>query len=151
MLSREEEAELARSNKKVKGGHHKGFKDGFNERSGEPPPSEWSRQPFAKDASFKDKLVGTILGAFAKAFDLTDQMDEDIYSDDDDPETLGSLRKGMVAVKLTKETKNRIRKSWSKTVIVKLVGRTVGFGYMQSKLVHFATIHGPHYTFWYYS
>ena len=135
MLSREEEAELARSNKKVKGGHHGGFKDGFNEWSGEPPPSEWSRQPFAKDASFRDKLVGTIPGAFAKAFDLTDQMDEDVYSDNDDPETLGALRKGMVAVKLTKETKNRIRKSWSKTVIVKLVGRTVGLGYMQSKLV----------------
>ena len=111
MLSRGEEAELARSNKKVKGGHHEGFKDGFYDRSGEPLPSEWSRQPFAKDASFRDKLVGTIPGAFAKAFDLTDPMDEDVYSDDDDPKTHGSLRKGMVAVKLTKETKNRIRKS----------------------------------------
>ena len=62
-------------------------------------------------------------------------MDEDVYSDDDDPEVHGLLRKGMVVVKLTKETKNRIRKSWSKNVIVKLVGRAVGFSYMQSKLV----------------
>lgn len=80
-------------------------------------------------------MIGTIPGAFAKAFDLTDQMDEDVYSDDDDPEVHGLLRKGMVVVKLTKETKNRIRKSWSKNVIVKLVGRAVGFSYMQSKLV----------------
>ena len=41
----------------------------------------------------------------------------------------------MVAVKLTKETKIRIRKPWSKTVIVKLVGKIVGYSYMQSKLV----------------
>ena len=111
MLSREEEAELARSNKKVKGGHHEGFKDGFYDRCGEPPPSNWSRHPFAKDASFRDKLVGSIRGAFTKAFNLTNQMDEEVYSDNDDPEIHGSLRKGMVAVKLTKETKNRIRKS----------------------------------------
>lgn len=40
MLSREEEAELVRSNKKVKGGHHEEFKDGFYDRSGDPPPSD---------------------------------------------------------------------------------------------------------------
>ena len=62
-------------------------------------------------------------------------MDEDENSDDDDAEVQGLHREGMVAVKLTKETKNRIRKPWSKTVIVKLVGKSVGFSYMQNKLV----------------
>ena len=62
-------------------------------------------------------------------------MDEDENSDDDDVEVQGLHREGMVAVKLTKETKNRIRKPWSKTVIVKLVGKSVGFSYMQNKLV----------------
>ena len=57
-------------------------------------------------------MIGTIPGAFAKAFDLADQMDEDAFSDDGDAEVHGLLRKGMVAVKLTKETKNRIRKPW---------------------------------------
>ena len=135
-LSREEEAELAHSNKKVKGGHHVGFKDGSCDRSVENPPiSDYSKPPNTKDSSFRDKLIGTIPGAFAKAFDLADQMDEDVYSDDEEAEVHGLLRKGMVAVKLTKETKIRIRKPWSKTVIVKLVGRTVGYSYMQSKLV----------------
>ena len=62
-------------------------------------------------------------------------MDKDVYSDDEEAEVHGLLWKGMVVVKLTKETKICIRKPWSKTVIVKLVGRTVGYSYMQSKLV----------------
>ena len=62
-------------------------------------------------------------------------MNEDEYSDDDDAEVHGFHRKGMVVVKLTKETKNRIRKPWSKTIIMKLVGRIVGFSYMKNKLV----------------
>ena len=62
-------------------------------------------------------------------------MDEDEYFDDDDAEVHGLNQKGMVVVKLTKETNNRIRKPWSKTIIVKLVGRTVGFSNMKNKLV----------------
>lgn len=38
-------------------------------------------------------------------------------------------------VKLSKETKSQIRKPWSRTIIVKLVGRSVSFSYMQNKLV----------------
>ncbi|KAK9983119.1 hypothetical protein SO802_032644 [Lithocarpus litseifolius] len=135
-LSREEEAELARSNKKVKGGHHDGFKDGSWDRSRENSQTiDRSNPPNVRETSFRDKLIGAIPGAFAKAFDFADQMEEDENSDDDDTEVNGLHREGMVAVKLTKETKNRIRKPWSKSVIVKLVGKTVGFSYMQNKLV----------------
>ena len=38
-------------------------------------------------------------------------------------------------MKLTKETKRRFRGPWSKAIIIKLVGRTVGFSYLQSKLI----------------
>nr|POE77025.1 hypothetical protein CFP56_47372 [Quercus suber] len=40
----------------------------------------------------------------------------------------------MVPIKLSKDTKRRIRKAWSKVVIIKLVGRSVSFSFMQSKL-----------------
>ena len=134
-LSREEEAELARSNKKVKDWHHDGFNDGPSDRSGErSPPIRCSNPPNANRTSFKDTLIGTIPGAFAKAFDFPDQMDEDEDSDDDVAEVPKVQHEGMVAFKLTKETKNHIRKPWSKTIIVKLVGRSVGFSYMQNKL-----------------
>ena len=62
-------------------------------------------------------------------------MDDDLHSDDEDVEAHNLHRQGMVAVKLSKETKSCIRKPWSKTIIVKLVGRSVSFSYMQNKLM----------------
>ncbi|XP_023883249.1 uncharacterized protein LOC136069532 [Quercus suber] len=80
--------------------------------------------------SFRDKLVGEIPGAFAKAFDFTDLMDDDAESDDE----IADLREGLAAVQLSKETKLRIRGPWSQTLIIKLYGRSMGFNFLQSKL-----------------
>ena len=44
------------------------------------------------------------------------------------------LIEGMAEVKLSKETKTRIRAPWSKALIVKVFGRTVGFNYLTFKL-----------------
>lgn len=86
-LSREEEVELAQSNKKVKDWHHAGFLESSNDQSGEnPPPTDSSEHYNATNTSFRDKLVGAILGAYAKAFDFADQMDEDLSSNDEDVE-----------------------------------------------------------------
>nr|POF24341.1 hypothetical protein CFP56_27537 [Quercus suber] len=129
VLSREEEAELTRSNKKVKDSHHANFSD----RSGEDSPSQGNQSSWnGPKASFKDKLVGEIPGAFAQAFDFSDSMEADIESDDDEAE--GESREGRVPIKLTRETKIRIRGPWTKAIFVKLVGRTVGFNYIQTKL-----------------
>ena len=62
MLSREEEAELAQSNKKVKDINHAEFNGGS--RASSPSLDNQATGPNAKP-SFKDKLVGKILGAFA--------------------------------------------------------------------------------------
>ena len=70
--------------------------------------------------------MGEILGAFAQAFDLTDQMKEDLDSNDES----GKVYEGQVKIKLSKETKKRIRGPWSKAIIVKLVRKTVGLSYM---------------------
>nr|POF06076.1 uncharacterized protein CFP56_38217 [Quercus suber] len=130
-LSREEEAELARSNKKVKDITHAEFNGGSRASS---PSSERQATGFTTRTSFKDKLVGEIPGAFAKAFDLTDHMEEDLESDDEDGQASYPIREGQVKIKLSKDTKRRIRGPWSKAIIVKLVGRTMGLSYMQSKL-----------------
>ena len=129
VLSRAEEAELMRSNKKVKDSHHANFSD----RSGEDSPSQGNHSPWNEQkASFKDKLVGEIPGAFAQAFDFSDSMEADSDSDDDEAE--GESREGRVPIKLTRETKIRIRGPWTKAIFVKLVGRTMGFNYIQTKL-----------------
>ena len=130
MLSREEEAELARSNKKVKDIHHAEFNEGLRESS--PPPRYQSSDSFAK-TSFNDKLIGEMSGAYVKAFDFDNLMEED-DSDGEGGEDNGQIRKGWVTVKLTKDTKRRLRGPWSKSIIVKLVGRTTSFIYMRTKL-----------------
>ena len=74
--------------------------------------------------------MGEIPGAFAKAFDFFDLLDAEAESDDE----VFDLREGLVVVKLSRETKLRIRGPWAQTLIVKLFGRSVGFNFLQSKL-----------------
>lgn len=131
LLSREEEAELARSNKKVKDFHHAEFNNGSREGS---PSFDFHNNETSSGASFKDKLVGDIPGAFMKAFDFESLMDEDLESDGENEEDVNRNRAGWVNVRLSKETKRRIRGPWSRAIIVKLVGRSVGFDYLKSKL-----------------
>ena len=103
-LSREEEAELSRSKKKVKEGYHADFNDGISE-SGQSQGGQnsWG----AAKKSFKEKLVGEFPGVYAKAFEFSDILDLDADSD----EEVEELREGLTAIKLTRETKIRIRKS----------------------------------------
>ena len=122
-LSREEEAELARSKKKVKDVHHFDFaNDACENIHSQAFQNTWG----ANQTTFKEKLVGEIQGAYAKAFDFTDFLDMEAESD----EEMDELREGLVAVKLSRETKLRIRKPWANTLIIKLYGRTVGFNFL---------------------
>lgn len=122
-LSCEEEEELVRSNKKVKDARYGSFNEakypGF--RDGSPSPK----------ASFKDKLVGVIPGAYTQAFNFLAGANEDSDSDDE----ILELREGIAVVKLSKEEKQRIRAPWAKTLIVKVFRRTVGFTFLQSRLL----------------
>lgn len=104
LLSREEEAELARSNKKVKDFHHAEFNNGSREGS---PSLGFHSNETSSRASFKDKLVGNIPGAFMKAFDFESLMDEDLESDENE-EDVNLNRVGWVNVRLSKETKRDV-------------------------------------------
>lgn len=44
------------------------------------------------------------------------------------------LTEGMAEVKLSKETKARIRAPWSRALIVKVFGRSVGYHYLTFKI-----------------
>lgn len=120
-LSRDEESELLRSNKKVKDSHHSEDAGPDRVRTDANPPK----------SSFRDKLVGEIPGAFSQAFDFSDYMDAESDSDGEVEE----LTEGLVSVSLSKETKQRIRAPWSKALIVKVFGRTVGFNFLHSRLM----------------
>lgn len=107
-LSREEEEELVRSNKKVKDARYGSFNEAKSPGFGDGSPSP--------KASFKDKLVGVIPGAYTQAFNFLAGADEDLDSDNE----ILELREGIAVVKLSKEEKQRIRALWAKTLIVKV-------------------------------
>ena len=107
--SSEEEDELGRSVKK------------FKESGGGKQDT-----PLRKNISYKDSLIGDIPGAYQQAFKLDNVWDDEEESDTE----VEPLIEGMAEVKLSKETKTRIRAPWSKALIVKVFGRTVGFSYL---------------------
>ena len=102
VLSREEEAELERSNKKVKDVRHAGFSSSHDGGHFNGQPSFLS---LSEVQTFKDKLLGEIPGVYNQAFSFDERMDSDIESDDE----IEELREGFAAVKLSKEAKHRIR------------------------------------------
>ena len=107
--------------------HHAEFNDGSSDGGhSQSHQNTWG----SAGASFKDKLVGEIPGAFAEAFDFPDLMDAKAESNDE----VSNLQEGLAVVKLSRETKRRIRGPWAQTLIVKLFGRSVGFSFLQSKL-----------------
>ena len=81
--------------------------------------------------SFRDKLVGEIPGAYVQAFNYTEQMEAD---EDSDSET-NDLRDGLIAVKFPRELKSSIRSPWSRALIVKVYGRSVGFSFLHGRLL----------------
>ena len=132
MRSAEEEAELCRSTKKVKESHHRDSQTNPLHatnllRKGTTGPSDHSHE----NISFKDKLLGEIPGAYAQAFDFTEFIDNGMDSNSE----VEALKEGVAAVKLSRETIHRIRAPWSKALIIKVFGRSIGFNYLHSKIL----------------
>uniref|UniRef100_A0A7N2LKB1 CCHC-type domain-containing protein n=1 Tax=Quercus lobata TaxID=97700 RepID=A0A7N2LKB1_QUELO len=110
-LSNEEEDALHRSTKKIKEGH-------------DPPPPN-------QNLSYKEKLVGQLPGAYKSAFSLVDSMQEDADSDVE----MSDLEEGTMALALiSKEEKLHIQSQWSKALIVKTFGRTVGYQFLSQRV-----------------
>ena len=119
-LSREEENELARSTKKVKDSHNV-TTDGSLARHGTLPTK----------LSFKDKMVGEVPGTYSQAFAFSDSMDVESELDEETKD----IREGFATIKLSKETKQRIRAPWAKAIIVRMIRKTVGYNYLHAKLL----------------
>lgn len=125
-LSKEEEAELASSNKKVKDACHMGFSDRLNEGEA----VGFKEKLFSAKLSFKEKLMGAIPGAFSQAFLFSDHMEVEFDSDD----AILKLQEGIAVVKHSRTDKQRIRAPWAKALIVKVYGRSVSYNFIQARL-----------------
>nr|XP_023918488.1 uncharacterized protein LOC112030039 [Quercus suber]POF02866.1 uncharacterized protein CFP56_10923 [Quercus suber] len=122
-LSKEEQEELSRSKEKVKD-------DRYGQKSDPPSPNRGAG-PWSQSMSFKDKLVGEIPGAYIQAFNFGEAMEDGAESD----EEVENLRRGLVAVKFSSDFKQQIRDPWVRALIVKVYGKSVGFNFLQSKLL----------------
>ena len=118
--SREEDDELQRSTKKVKENHLAG--------SSGRPFSDGSK---GRARSYKDKLVGEISGAYEQAFGFENTMEEGVESDDE----TADLNARIAVVNLSSERKSKMRSQWTKALIVKVIGRTVGYHFLHSRLL----------------
>ena len=83
------------------------------------------------NALFRDKLLGEIPRAFSQAFSFEDGMDNDVESDGE----VETLRQGLLAVKFSREFKQRIRKPWASAFIVKVYGWSVELNFIQARLL----------------
>nr|POE57017.1 hypothetical protein CFP56_02045 [Quercus suber] len=126
MLSTEEQEELSRSNKKVKNVGHAGFQEGLDMHSSSRSSDYWNQT-----GTFKDRLVGEVPGAYTQAFSFEHSMEDDIESD----EEVETLREGLVAVEFSKDLKNEMRSPWTRALIVKVYGRSMGFNFIHNKLL----------------
>lgn len=113
--SREEDEELQRSTKKIKEAHL----------------ADNSPGPNGRRISSKDRLTGEIPGAYEKAFSFDNAKEDEIESDGESSD----LAAGIAAVNLSGARKVSIRAQWSNALIVKVVGRTVGYQYLLSRIM----------------
>ena len=82
-------------------------------------------------ASYKARLLGEVARAYEQAFEFNSEMDMGAESDDE----VFDLSVGIAVVNLSGERKQNIRKQWKSTFIDKVFGRTVGFQFLQSRLM----------------
>ncbi|KAK9988210.1 hypothetical protein SO802_028449 [Lithocarpus litseifolius] len=127
-LSREEEAELRRSTKKVKEYHSLESRQETVSHGVDLHAMAGSN---GVSPSFKDKLIGEIPGAYVQAFDFSEYIEDEMEAEP----VVETLREGFAAVKISKELKQHIRAPWSKALIITVYGRTVGFNYLSSKIL----------------
>ena len=75
--------------------------------------------------------MGDIPGAYSQAFDFSDHMD----AESDSNEETEDICEGMAVIRLSREIKQCIRAPWTKALIVKVFGKTVGFNFLHAKLM----------------
>ena len=114
--SDEEADTLARSTKKFKDSHQatNDMEDNVHHKAG----------------SYRDKLVGSIPGAFEKAFGFACDMQEDLQSDDEEEQA----EEGCLRVCFSRDEKTHMRAPWHQALIIKPFGRKVGYTFLAAKI-----------------
>lgn len=115
-----EEDELQRSTKQVK--------DSASEYSHEGNEEALPTQI----KSSRNKLLAVTLGAYAHIGTIDNHLEREEELNDE----VSDLAKGFVAVKLSKETKNRIRRGWNNALIVKVFRQTMELQFLYKRVMN---------------
>nr|POE91038.1 hypothetical protein CFP56_45715 [Quercus suber] len=81
--------------------------------------------------SYKDKLMGVVLGAYAQMCSFNDPFEDVTESNNE----VNELAEGFATVKLSKDIKSRIRSAWTNALIVKFFGCTVGYHFLHGRVL----------------
>ena len=76
-------------------------------------------------------LIGEIPCAFMQAFCFGELMEDEAESN----EEVENLCEGLIAIKFSGDFKKRIRTPWSKALIVKVYGKSVGLNFLHNRLL----------------
>lgn len=82
----------------------------------------------SKEFSYKNILTGTEGG------NQKEKLEEDLVSDDENEDKKKEGDPECPAIKLTKKEKLRLRKPWRQSLIIKVMGRKVGYAYLLNRL-----------------
>ena len=123
--SRKEDDVLQRSMKKVK----------------ESPQDHAGHEPLLPNSdvegrSYRDKLVGVCPRAFEKAFNFGNAMEMEVETNDEADEDLPSE----AIVQLNGNKKGKIQAAWKYALIVKVLGKTVGYHFLTLKNIYFKVL-----------
>ena len=80
-----------------------------------------------RNSSFKEKLIGKPSATLVDEDEWVTDDEEETLEDEDDPECPVML--------LSKEEKCRIRQPWKLTLIINLLGRSIGYTVLLRKII----------------
>ena len=81
-----------------------------------------------KETSFRDMLMGRLDESMQEEDEEGNSEEDEKQTPEEDQEQDYSI------IGVSKEEKQRIRRPWKKTLIIKLLGRNIGFHHLQRKL-----------------
>lgn len=118
-ISSEEADEVQRSNKRVKNNDWAREDEAGQPLKPPPPPP-----------SYRDKVAGSLPGAYERAFML-----ESEYDDDTDDDVAPEEGNEIPSVLLTRKEKLEIRAPWRESLIVKLFGKALELSFFKQRLI----------------
>ena len=92
------------------------------------PKSRPKAPTLSAGMSFREKLMGGM------SDNLMAEHDDWVFEDDEDDDYNEDMEAECPLIYLTKDAKERIRRPWKRTLIIKLLGKSIGYSLLLKKI-----------------